>query len=181
MTYVLVTGPAASGKSTLSRALADELGLPLLAKDAIKQALLDTEGAADVEASRALGGRAVDELLEAARAVGQGVLDSVWVDRPRARRELAALGEVLEVFCRADLDLMRARYAARTPSKGRGHFDEQRSDDELWPPASRRPLAGGWPVLEVDTGGDVDVASVVRWARRTADGHFGSLPGDREG
>ena len=46
--YVVLTGPPASGKSTLSRALAGELGLPLLAKDTIEQALLDELGAVDV-------------------------------------------------------------------------------------------------------------------------------------
>jgi adenylate kinase family enzyme len=33
--YVVVTGPPASGKSTLAPGLADALGLPLVAKDAI--------------------------------------------------------------------------------------------------------------------------------------------------
>ena len=54
--YVVLTGPPASGKSTLSRALAGELGLPLLAKDTIKQALLGELGAADVQAARGSGG-----------------------------------------------------------------------------------------------------------------------------
>ncbi len=39
--FVLVAGWPASGKSTLARALAAELGLPLLAKDEIKEALMD--------------------------------------------------------------------------------------------------------------------------------------------
>ena len=45
--YVVLTGPPASGESTLSHALAGELGLPLLAKDTIEQALLDELGAVD--------------------------------------------------------------------------------------------------------------------------------------
>ena len=39
--YVVVTGPPASGKSALSRHLAQALGLPRLVKDDIKQRLLD--------------------------------------------------------------------------------------------------------------------------------------------
>src|SRR5262249_62157936 len=43
--FVLVAGWPGSGKSTLAAALAPELGLPLLAKDEIKEALMDALGA----------------------------------------------------------------------------------------------------------------------------------------
>jgi predicted kinase len=42
--FVLVAGWPGSGKSTLAAALAPELGLPLLAKDEIKEALMDALG-----------------------------------------------------------------------------------------------------------------------------------------
>jgi predicted kinase len=122
MTYVVVTGPPASGKSSLSRVLAEELGLPLLAKDDFKQHLLDREQPATVEESRETGRAAVRAMLAAARGAGRGVLDSVWVDRVQAVRDLAALGDVVEVFCRCDVETMRAggRLA------GRGGRDRRR-------------------------------------------------------
>ncbi|NUR06758.1 MAG: AAA family ATPase [Nocardioidaceae bacterium] len=166
--YVVLTGPPASGKSTLSHPLAAELGLPLLVKDTVKQALVDALGAPDVEASRRLGRASVAALLAVARETGGAVLDSVWVDRIGAVDQLRSLGGVVEVFCRADVTTMRVRYRARAREKGVGHFDEQRPDEELWPEGALRPLAGGWPVVEVDTTSPVDVVDLVRRVREAA-------------
>ena len=44
---VIVNGPPGSGKSTLAGPLAEALSLPLLAKDAVKETLLDQLGFAD--------------------------------------------------------------------------------------------------------------------------------------
>ncbi len=90
------------------------------------------------------------------------VLDSVWVDRARAVEQLTALGVTAEVHCRVDVATLRERYAARAAIRGPGHFDAERPESELWPPEARRPLAGGWPVVEVDTAGPVDVVRLAR-------------------
>src|SRR4051812_4097224 len=143
--YVVVTDPPASGKSTLAPVLAAELGLPLLAKDTIKAGLVEALGAESLDESRRLGRAAVRALLALAARNDGGVLDSVWVDREQAIADLAALpGQVVEVFCRCDQELLVERYAAR----GRGL---ERPVEELWNDDSLRPLAGPWPVIEVDT------------------------------
>jgi len=121
--YVLVTGPPASGKTYVARLLADELGLPLLSKDTIKGALVESLGAGDVEASKRLGRAAVAALLAVAHEVGHGVLDSVWIDRERSRELLPKLpAPLVEVFCRCDVQLMESRYVARTREHPPGHF-----------------------------------------------------------
>jgi hypothetical protein len=56
---------------------------------------------------------------------------------------------------------MRSRFRERASSKGPGHFDDQRSEEELWPEAALLPLAGPWPVIEVDTSTDVDLDALL--------------------
>jgi len=61
--FVVVSGPPASGKSTLAPMLARELDLPLIAKDTIKDALMSVLPVPDVEASRQMGRAAVRAML----------------------------------------------------------------------------------------------------------------------
>jgi predicted kinase len=75
--FVLVAGWPAAGKSTLARALAAELGLPLLVKDEIKEALMDGLGyPATVAQSRRLGRAATAAMLRVAQGCPGAVLDS---------------------------------------------------------------------------------------------------------
>ena len=135
--FVVVSGPPASGKSSLAPALAAELDLPLLAKDVIKDALVEVLDAPDLPRSRELGRAAVHVLL-------------------------AALpGPVVEVFCRCPPALLQQRYAARSTGRGAGYFDLDRDPAELWNAEVGTPVAGGWAVLEVDTAGEVDIAALA--------------------
>jgi predicted kinase len=157
--FVLVGGWPGSGKSTLAVALAAELGLPLLAKDEIKEALADSLGApADVAASQRLGRAAVVAMLRVARRCPGAVLDSTWFDYTAA--PVAALpGRVVEVRTALPRELARRRYAARAGDRHAGHLDQERTDDELW----GRPVEplGAGPLVEVDTSGPVDVPALA--------------------
>ena len=75
--FVMVSGPPASGKSTLAPEIAAALRLPLVAKDVIKEALMDTLPVPDVAASRQLGRAAVQAMLAVSAASPVGaVLES---------------------------------------------------------------------------------------------------------
>jgi predicted kinase len=157
--FVLVAGWPGSGKSTLAAALAAELGLPLLAKDEIKEALMEGLGQPDtVAASRRLGRAAVLAMLRVAGRCPGAVLDSTWFDYalPLAR---ALPGRLVEVHCTVPLELAKARYRARAGQRHAGHLDDARGDDELWGKPSRSLGLG--PVVAVDTSGPVDVARLA--------------------
>lgn len=155
--FVLVGGWPGSGKTTLSRALASELGVPHLAKDVVKEALMDALGAPpDVEASRRLGRAAVHALLAVAQGYPAAVIDSTWYPyaEPLAR---SLPGPVVEVRCRVPLEVARERYLLRV--RDERHLDGLRDETELWG-EEVAPLGLG-PLLEVDTSGEVDVVEVA--------------------
>src|SRR3954468_24545083 len=160
--YVVVSGPAASGKTTLARRLADELGVPLLEKDTIKAALFAVLDVRDIEAARLAGRAAVTVLLALAQEVrGCAVLESVW---PRAQSvgDLSRLdGRLVEVFCRCDSTIAAARYEAQRERRPTGYVSEHRNLAELWTSETTEPVAGGWQVIEVDTTTAVDVAALA--------------------
>lgn len=168
--YVIVSGAPGSGKTTLARGIAAELGAPLFTKDNIKEALLEVLGAASVEESRRIGQAAIEVLLVVAREAGGGVVESTW--RPSlARADLTRLGgTIVEVFCSCDPALARERYRDRAPARAAGHFDAERlaAGDDLWTGETAEPIAGPWPLLNVDTTEAVHAADVARWVRRAS-------------
>jgi predicted kinase len=166
--FVVVSGPPASGKSTLAPALARELGLPLIAKDTIKDALMSVLPVPDVEASRQIGRGAVAAMVAVAAESPIGAVIESNFYRTVAADTLRRLpGALVEVFCRCDQTVAHARYRARAGTRLAGHFDAVRTVEELWNDEVTEPVAGGWPVLEVDTNAAVDVAEVLAFVRRS--------------
>lgn len=122
---------------------------------------------ADVEASRELGRAAVAAMFARATESPAGaVLESVF-HRSRAAADIRALpGPFVEVFCRCDPQVALARYRARTGTRAAGHFDEARTDAELWDPEVNEPVAGGWPLLVVDTNAPLELDGVFADVQR---------------
>lgn len=164
-----MSGPPGSGKTTLARPLAGELELPLIRKDAIKEALGDAIGAPDYEASRRLGAISLQLLRALMRDIGFGVYDSPW----RAEFDLAELSALppplVEVFCDCDpavrLERIRSRQGTRHPV----HFDLDLERLALMQDdPTDRPLAGPWPLLRVDTSRPVAVSELAEQVRHAA-------------
>lgn len=174
---VVVTGLPAAGKTTLARALARELRLPVFSLDAIKEALYDAPGAAD---------RTGGELRFAAEAVLTGLLVDapsgavvdIWLDptredRARLRAGLPPGRAACEVFCDVTAETATSRYARRDRHRLHRTVDAElrrRIDEaaELMTDGERSAPAGLGPVLRADTSGDVDVTMVAAWVRGLA-------------
>jgi predicted kinase len=131
---VIVTGPPASGKSTLASRLANDLALPSITKDGIKETLLDASGALDVEESKQLGRAAwavLWHVLEAELAARRPVLVEGNFSAVDADPRLGSLAErfaftALQVHCFAPVDVLYERYEARIDERHPGHTDAAR-------------------------------------------------------
>jgi len=130
----LVTGLPATGKTTLARALARALQVPLLCKDAIKEPLLDALGAADRAASRHLSDISFAVLFALAdehlAVTGAVVLEGNFRPGEHERAVQALLTghapmPCTQVLCRVPEPLRQERLQARAGDGARhpGHQD----------------------------------------------------------
>ena len=130
--FFVVTGLPASGKTTVGSAVASELQLPLIDKDAILETMFDEIGIGD-SAWRTKLSRSADLIMQRmAQASGGAVLVSWWrhpasgTDSGTPTAWLRSLpGEVIEIHCRCAPELAVDRFFARR--RHPGHLDEQRS------------------------------------------------------
>jgi len=162
---VIVNGPPGSGKSTLAAPLARELGVPLLAKDAVKETLLDTLGYADRAESRRIGAASGEVLWTLLAGCPDGAVIESWlapslrdVVRAGLARGSVELGRAVEVWCGCPPEESQHRYAARR--RHPGHFDDALVDDLPDILATAEPLALG-PVVRVSTDVPVDLDALV--------------------
>lgn len=160
---LIVCGAPGTGKTTLARRLAPALGLPLIARDDLKESLFETLGWSTVEWSERLG-RATYELvyllierLLAARCslLVETPLDPDWAN-PRFQTLQARYPfQPAQLILSTRADLLRQRYAKRVDTGERhpGLMDRMRMGqlDPVGSEKRNRPLDLDGPVLRIDT------------------------------
>ena len=179
---IIVSGPPASGKTTLARQFARELDLTLINKDGIKETLFDSLGWQDRAWSKKLGLAAYHLLyyfLEAELAAGQSlVIESNFA--PIATSEFKKLQEKypfrpFQVMCRTEGKVLVERYRARAkdPDRHPGHVDlETLAEIEPVLTGGRlEPLGIGGEIIELDTTdfSKINVAGIVARLRTALD------------
>lgn len=171
--FLVVSGLPASGKTTLALRAAQALGLPLLDKDDILEALFDGLGVGDADWRQRLS-RAADTVLRrlAERSAG-AVLASFW-RHPRAAgpsgTPTAWLSELspglVELYCVCSPAVAADRFLVRT--RHAGHLDREKRRDEVLASfvdlAAHGPLALA-PVVRADTERQIDLDGVLAQVR----------------
>jgi predicted kinase len=125
-TLILITGLSGTGKTSIARAVAGELGLRVVSADAIRKSIFPAadqsvpygEGPYGPEANRITYETMIDAGRSLLHQTGGAVLDATFrksADRELASKIAARAGASLRIIeCRLDPDLVRLRLDRRT-------------------------------------------------------------------
>jgi predicted kinase len=150
----VVTGPPASGKTSVAEELAKKLGVPFLSKDAFKEKLYESFGSEDEleeridSAALAILFSVVErQLAEGVSVTAESNFDTASDVEPLRTLAREHDAQIVQIHIGGETDALVAKFARRAASGKRhpGHGDDPSDADEL-----RAKLeAGLWEPLEL--------------------------------
>ncbi len=165
---VLVNGIPASGKSTVSRGIADRTGWPLLALDTVKNPFLEALGGGDRLFNRTLGRAAYQAIWSAVRdaPAGSTFIVDAWfgfqpLDLLEAHLKMAGVETTVEIWCHAPGEILAERYAARLGQRPAGHPGADYIPELIELAKRAEPLRRG-PLIDADTAKAVDLDAMTQ-------------------
>ena len=168
---VLVNGIPASGKSTLTRALAEHFGFPVLTLDSLKEPFMASFAPVDRLRNRQLGCAAYQAIWQ---VVAQAptrciyVIDAWFGFQPKEvlqqGLQQAGVTRVLELWLAITPDEAVARYQARLTDRMPGHPGEEYLPELRKLAETAQPMALG-PVLQLNAR-NPDQAAACAWLQR---------------
>jgi len=158
---IVITGPPASGKSTLAKLLAQQVHLPVLSRDELKEGYLQTLKQSHSEAGENIGIHIYESFFQIAELfVSKNISvimeaafqDKLWKPKLEPLSEKAVIKIIV---CKTDFNLIQERFSKRITSNAdreRFHGDASMSKEELEQlTANYQPPKMNIPTLFVDT------------------------------
>ncbi|MFN2046149.1 AAA family ATPase [Pantoea agglomerans] len=168
---VLVNGIPASGKSTLTHALSQQFGWPVLTLDSLKEPFMHAFAPVDRQRNRQLGCAAYQAIWNiVAQAPGSQIwlIDAWFGFQPRTLLEQglkqAGVEEALELWLKIEPEAAVARYQARLSHRLPGHPGAEYLPELRQLAQQATPMTLG-PVYEVDACAQ-DHAAVIHWLQQ---------------
>jgi predicted kinase len=150
---IVVNGLSGTGKTGLARRLAEDLSLPCIGNDQLKEVLFDTVGWSDLEWSKQLQKAAsallwsvTDSVLEAGHSLVIENAFDAGIDAPRLAEIQSRLDpRIAEIHCYADREVLvkrvKERMAKGDRHPGHGEQDQATLHEEVIPNLRKDPDA----------------------------------------